>query len=621
MHNRFMGMHSKSLTRRNFVGIGAAAAAGSCVKGFSPSQPESHRNSSPLEQFGYSQVTLAPGPLQRQFEDNHRLFRNLNEDGLLKPFRQRVGLPAPGPDMGGWYDTSPDFSPPGGSFHGFIPGHSFGQYMSALSRFYAATGDSATRQKVSRLVKGYAQTITSSGRFYVDYHLPAYTYDKTVCGLIDAHEFADDPLALAVLKRATDEVLPHLPEKALTRPEQEARPHKDIAYTWDETYTLPENQFLAWRRSGDQRYRQLAIRFLLNKEYFDPLSRGENVLPGKHAYSHVNALSSAAQTYLVLEDEKYLQAARNGFRMVQEQSYATGGWGPNETFQEPGKSGLGDSLKTTRSSFETPCGAYGHFKITRYLLRITRDSRYGDSMEQILYNTVLGAKPIQPDGTSFYYSDYHTPAQKVYYKDKWPCCSGTLPQLAADYRISVYFRDSQGLCVNLYVPSTLKWQEAGGTYSIQQTTSYPYEGRIQLDLMASQPKTFSVFLRIPEWANDARVSVNGVRGNSKVSSGTFAELRREWKSGDRIELELPLPLRLQAVDAQHPAQLALVRGPLVLMALTNSSPSLSRSALLAAKQQAPSSRIWTAESHSGTVRFTPFIEIRDEQYITYVTAT
>jgi len=70
------------------------------------------------------------------------------------------------------------------------------------------------------------------------------------------------------------------------------------------------------------------------------------------------------------------------------------------------------------------------------------------------------------------------------------------------------------------------------------------------------------------------------------------------------------------VDVQHPAQVALERGPLVLMALTNSSPSVRRSALLAAKQQAPSSRIRTAESHSGTVRFTPFTEIRDEQYIT-----
>src|SRR5438034_1785394 len=133
-----------------------------------------------------------------------------------------------------------------------------------------------------------------------------------------------------------------------------------------------------------------------------PISEDNNVLPGEHAYSHVNALSSAMQAYLVLGQEKYLRAAQNGFRMVEEQSYSTGGWGPDEAFVEPGRGALAASLEGTHSSFETPCGAYGHFKITRYLLRVTRDSRYGDSMERVLYNTIGGARLIEPDGTSFY---------------------------------------------------------------------------------------------------------------------------------------------------------------------------------------------------------------------------
>ena len=77
------------------------------------------------------------------------------------------------------------------------------------------------------------------------------------------------------------------------------------------------------------------------------------------------------------------------------QSFATGGWGPDENFREPGSGEIGESLTKTHSSFETPCGSYAHFKITRYLLRVTRDSRYGDSMERVLYNCILGAKPIQ----------------------------------------------------------------------------------------------------------------------------------------------------------------------------------------------------------------------------------
>lgn len=94
----------------------------------------------PLSLFEYSQVQLLDGLLRQQFDNNHKVFLNLDEDGLLKPFRQRQGMPAPGPDLGGWYDNSNDFNP-NGCFHGFIPGHSFGQYLSGLARAYAVTGD------------------------------------------------------------------------------------------------------------------------------------------------------------------------------------------------------------------------------------------------------------------------------------------------------------------------------------------------------------------------------------------------------------------------------------------------------------------------------------------------
>ncbi|HVH50439.1 MAG TPA: beta-L-arabinofuranosidase domain-containing protein, partial [Candidatus Bathyarchaeia archaeon] len=315
-------------TRRQFVKTATISAAGAlAMRSVSAWGNTSSVQVSPsLSVFPYSSVQLLDGPLRRQFDHNHDLYLHLDDDALLKPFRARTGLPAPGPDMGGWYDDATDFSPME-NFHAFIPGHTFGQYVSALSRAYAITGSKPTQEKIHRLVVGYAQTVEPTGKFYVDYRLPAYTFDKTCCGLIDAHEVAGDSAALDVLWRSTQAVLPHLPEKALSRAEQRARPHKDIAYTFDETYTLPENFFLAYQRSGDSRYRDLAVRFI-EKEYFDPLAENQNVLPGEHAYSHVNAFSSAMQAYLVLGDEKYLRAAKNGFRMVQEQSYATGGWGP-----------------------------------------------------------------------------------------------------------------------------------------------------------------------------------------------------------------------------------------------------------------------------------------------------
>jgi DUF1680 family protein len=570
----------------------------------------------PLSTFKYSEVQLLDGPLKEQFDHNHDLFLHLNEDALLKPFREREGMAAPGPDMGGWYDNADDFSPPE-NFHAFVPGHSFGQYVSGLARAYAVTGHKPTQEKVHRLVRGFGETVEPSGKFYTGYHLPAYTFDKTSCGLIDAHEFAGCPDALDVHWRATQAVLPYLPEKALSRAEQRARPHKNVADTWDETYTLPENFFLAYQRSGNPRYRDLGVRFI-EQDYFGPLSENHNILPGEHAYSHVNALSSAMQSYLVLGDEKYLRAARNGLRMVQDQSFATGGWGPDEAFVEPGKGLLDASLGTTHASFETPCGAYGHFKITRYLLRVTRDPSYGDSMERVLYNTIAGATPILADGTSFYYSDYNNSARKVHHRDKWPCCSGTFPQLTADYGISAYYQSRDGVYVNLFLPSRLSWMQNNTQCALTQMTDYPRANTTQLALNLARPESFTLYLRIPAWAGaKTTVSVNGRGAESSTEAGKLLALQRTWKDGDRVEIEFEMPLRLESIDNENPNNVALLHGPIALFTVGEIPVKLTRKDLLSATAVSSSSSDWVVKTGNGALTLRPFSSIMSEGYRLY----
>jgi DUF1680 family protein len=141
------------------------------------------------------------------------------------------------------------------------------------------------------------------------------------------------------------------------------------------------------------------------------------------------------------------------------------------------------------------------------LLRVTRDPRYGDSMERVMYNTILGAKPLQLDGRTFYYSDYNFKARKVYSTNRWPCCSGTMPQVAADYRINTYFQDARGVYVNLYIPSTLKWTQGGAQIELTQKSEYPYDSHVQFEVKASRAAEFAVNLRIPAWAEGAAITV------------------------------------------------------------------------------------------------------------------
>jgi len=79
-----------------------------------------------------------------------------------------------------------------------------------------------------------------------------------------------------------------------------------------------------------------------------------------------------------------------------------------------------------------------------------------------MYNTIL-AKPLQLDGSTFYYADYNFKGKKIYRDGKWPCCSGTRPQVAADYRINTCFRDPGSVWVNWFIPSTVRWTQDAPT--------------------------------------------------------------------------------------------------------------------------------------------------------------
>jgi DUF1680 family protein len=566
----------------------------------------------PLGEFGYSDVALASGLHDRQLTGSHAVLLGLGDDELLKPFRMMAGVDAPGRDIGGWYRYDPNYQV-GKDDAGFAPAHCFGQWVSALARGYAITGAAETREKVLRLNRLLGEAI--SGDYFEKTRFPAYSYDKLVCGLIDAHTFAGDPEAFAILDKVTDTATPHLPGKAIERDVQ-WRPGKDFSYGWDESYTMPENLFLAAQRGAGPRYREMASAYLMDATFFDPLSENKNVLAKRHAYSTVNSLSSGMQAYLAAGSEKHLLAVKNAYAMLLAQSFATGGWGPDEQLRAPESDDVFLSLTKTHNSFETPCGAYAHFKLTRYLLRATRDSRYGDSMERVMYNTVLGSKPLEPDGAAFYYSDYNFNGKRVYSDHVWPCCSGTLPQIAADYRVSTYFRDGSDIYVNLYIPSRLRWVEDGKQLSLEQTGSYPLEDTVQMKVTSPHAVKFALALRIPEWAEGATVSVNGKAVPGPVAAGAFFRLERRWKGGDMVSLRLPMTPRLEAINGRHPETVAVMRGPQVLFALGTDRPTLSRTQLLAARQVEANQ--WLAEGAGGSVKLAPFTEVGDSAYSTYL---
>ena len=277
-----MSYQQPDLSRRKFLGTVSLAAAGLAMPEslFAGQSPKGIRFA-PLAQFDYGDVTLSSELHEKQLAETHRVLMGLSDDSLLKPLRLMSGQPAPGEDIGGWYRYNPDYKY--GDPDGFAPSCTFGQWVSALARMYAITRDQATRQKVLRLNRLYAETI--SGDYYDKNRFPTYCYDKIVCGLIDSHKYVGDRDAFSILDHTTNTALPHFPGRAVEHGTA-WRPNKDFLWTWDESYTISENLFLAYQCGAGKRYRELGRQYL-DDAYYDPLADGWNNLAGRHAYSHV----------------------------------------------------------------------------------------------------------------------------------------------------------------------------------------------------------------------------------------------------------------------------------------------------------------------------------------------
>ena len=591
-----------SISRREFLAGATAISLTSHAGSFAAVRVYSPREE--LSEFDYGSVELTGGPLKQQYDQIHASYRALDNDRLLKVYRERAGLPAPGADMGGWYAAD-----------GFVPGHSLGQYISGLARIGRATGDTSCTTKVGDLIDGFAATLGSKNQIYAGPNAervwPCYVLDKHLVGLIDAYSLSSVGQARELLPRVFEGALPFIPQQGRDRVGK-----KDPPY--DEAYVLPENLFDAYALTGSRAFRDRAVAYLLDRDFFDPLAAGVDVLPGRHAYSHVIALSSAGKARLVMGEDRYLQSMSHAFQfLTTTQQYATGGWGPNETFIEPHRGQLYESLHSTLSHFETPCGSYATIKLARYLLLATGDARYGDGLERVLYNGLLAVKEPDNDGDYPYYSSYSANSQKVFYPKKWPCCSGTLVQGVADYVKNVYFKSANGVAVNLYTPSQVRWEQQGRKVCLIQETDYPAGNSVRLRVECDVPVEFILQLRVPGWVQRVpQIKVNGVRSNVETRRG-FLRVHRQWRNDDVVSLEFSQHFGILPIDDLHLNTVAILRGPLMYVLRNPAEAQLRMPNLDSLREDRQGSGIYRTDDADQSGYLVPFYRIGDEHYTTY----
>jgi DUF1680 family protein len=429
-----------------------------------------------------------------------------------------------------------------------------------MARLSRATGDTALRDKAVALFEGWVETLPPDG----DARMGHYRFDKLVGGLVDLDLYAGHRRASEILARVTAEAAktlerPENPREALADPTHNQR-YYGAPQEW---YTLAENLYRAYRLTNDPMFRAFAEDWHYHAYWakFRTTSSPPDA-HGVHAYSHVNTFSSAAAAFEAAGDPGYLDTIRNAFDYLQRhQCYATGGYGPNERLMALDGS-LGRALETRSDTCETSCGSWAGFKLSRHLLRLTGEARHGDWVERLLYNGIGAALPITDGGRSFYYGDYRVGGgMKVYNWDAYTCCSGTYIQNLAEYHNLIYFKDDDGIYVNLFLPSEVTWSGI----AITQETRYPDSDLTTLSMKIGAPKTFSLRFRVPSWTRSVSVRVNGSDFPVEARPGSWATVDRTWSSGDRVEIRIPLTLRMEPVDEQHLNRVAVVRGPVVFV--------------------------------------------------------
>ena len=350
-----------------------------------------------------------------------------------------------------------------------------------------------------------------------------------------------------------------------------------------------------YRVTGEQRYLELAKHLLdlrarvLDTEYSQAhLPVTEQTEAVGHAVRANYMYASMADVAALTGDSAYLSAIdRLWNNVVGKKLSVTGGVGAVRRHE-----GYGDKYELPNQPYNETCAAIANVYWNHRMFLLHGDAKYMDVLERSLYNGILPGLSL--DGKLFFYPntlqhDGETAFnQGINGRSPWfncSCCPSNLSRFIPSVAGYAYASKGDDFYVNLFMNSEVSFQTPEGVLNLEQTTAYPWEGQVLLDLLNEEPVEANILLRIPGWARNAVVpsdlfrfahqhesqtviKVNGVRQEPDIQNG-YCVLRGTWKKGDRITLELPMEDRLVVAHTQVEAKkdrVAVQCGPLVYCA-------------------------------------------------------
>jgi uncharacterized protein len=580
-----------------------------------------------VQPFPMTQVRLAASPFKEAADANRAYMDRLSTDRLVHNFRLNAGLPSSAAPLGGWEQYTP-------GREGELRGHFTGHYLSACALSYASTGDAGIKAKgdvmVAELAKcqakgGYLSAFPTEWFERLDARksvwAPFYTVHKIMAGMFDMYNIAGNKQALEVLEGMAN----WADDYTKSKPEAHMQ---DILNT--EYGGMNEVLYNLAGATGDDRWANVGDRFT-KKIFFNPLASRRDELRGLHVNTHIPQVIGAARRYELSGDMRFHDVADYfWYEVVSARSYVTGGTSNGEGWLGQPRQ-LASELRQSVSTAECCC-AYNMMKLTRQLYSWTADPRYFDYYERALFNHRLGT--IRPDtGATQYYLSLTPGAWKTFNsedKSFW-CCTGTGVEEFSKLNDSIYWKDDHGVYVNLFIASDLNWSEKG--FRLRQETKFPDVQSTTLHVTTDKPVQLALHLRIPEWLSGGMIKINGKPIDASANPGSYLTLSRVWKTGDRVEMDLPMLLRIEAMP-DDPKTQAVLYGPIVLagdlgtkglspeLIVGVSSPQLRKSGpidipALQASSIKPSDRPLTFQMNGTSLM--PISRILDRRYTVYWT--
>lgn len=286
------------------------------------------------------------------------------------------------------------------------------------------------------------------------------------------------------------------------------------------------------------------------------------------AYEMTSCFEGLLELYRETGDPEQLDAVMKYFRAVRDRElFITGAGGLKDMWGEFWYEGRRNQTRSDAGSLGETCVTTTCIRFFGQILRLTGELSAADEMERALYNGILGA--MVPDGSWWLHANPTPLAGSSFKKragDQIPgygedCCVAQGPEALATAACYAVMHTEEGPAVLFYEPCEAKIPLADGSEAaLSITGNYPDGAAAAITVSLPAPRRFRLKLRVPAWSTRTRIRVAGEEIPARP--GTFAEIDRLWRTGDRVELEFDL--RFRAVPAPDGgALLAAMRGPVL----------------------------------------------------------